>query len=174
MLAGAAAGSNWTCTASCNLQAIGDAVLPFERVRRRALHPNQSLEPLLRGDPVEAMEAAKQIISQKLLADPASLEAILVDRKSRKWSRIAAIYSLGFLGGPGSPAYPVRPQGVDRGQSARCAWQYRRDPGGARHRRDTESSPSLRKSCIYALEEIDDPRARAALKPVRPGAPDPA
>jgi HEAT repeat protein len=62
------------------------------------LESNQALEPLLRGAPVEAMEAAKQIIGEKLVVDPASLEAILSNRKSPKWSRIAAIYSLGFLG----------------------------------------------------------------------------
>jgi hypothetical protein len=51
----------------------------------------------MRGDPVEAMEVAKQIIGKKVAVDPGSLEAILPVRKSRKWSRIAAIYSLGFL-----------------------------------------------------------------------------
>ncbi|HJU18920.1 MAG TPA: hypothetical protein VJ770_20895 [Stellaceae bacterium] len=62
------------------------------------MEPSQSLEPLFHGDPVEAMEAAKRIIGGQLAVDTAGLTAILRDRKSRKWARIAAIYSLGFLG----------------------------------------------------------------------------
>jgi len=38
------------------------------------MEPLQSLEPLLRGDAVEAMEVAKQIIGHKLIVDPESLK----------------------------------------------------------------------------------------------------
>jgi HEAT repeat protein len=147
-----------------------------ENIRRRALHPNQSLEPLLRGDPVEAMEAAKQIIGQKLAVDPVALEAILSDSKSRKWSRIAAIYSLGFLGE--RSAVPALLQILsDHRESIGVRAHAAEALGNIGEARAVpalaeilkhESSPSLRKSCTYALEEIDDPQARTALQPVRP------
>jgi len=141
----------------------------------REMEPLQSLEPLLRGDAVEAMEVAKQIIGHKLIVDPESLKAILLDKRSRKWARIAAIYSLGFLG-----ERSAVPALLD-------TLSDRREPIGVRaHAAEAlgnindaeavpnlatvlkqETSPSLRQWCIYALEEIDTPGARAALRSAR-------
>jgi HEAT repeat protein len=141
----------------------------------RAVEPLQSLESLLRGDPVEAMEIAKQIIGHKLVVDPQSLEAILLDKKSRKWTRIAAIYSLGFLGE--RLAIPAllsilsdrrEPIGI-RAHAAEALGNIgdaEAVPNLARVLKQ-EASPSLRQWCIYALEEIDTPEARAALRSAR-------
>src|SRR5260370_26403010 len=53
------------------------------------------------------METAKQIIGHKLMVDPESLEPILLDKSSRRWARIAAIYSLGVLGERSAVAAPL-------------------------------------------------------------------
>src|SRR6266700_199726 len=141
----------------------------------RKVEPIQSLEPLLRGDPVEAMETAKQIIGHKLAVDPESLEAILLDKSSRKWVRIAAIYSLGFLGE--RSAVPAllsilsdrrEPIGV-RAHAAEALGNINDAaavPNLARVLNE-EASPSLRQWSIYALEEIDTPEARATLRSAR-------
>jgi HEAT repeat protein len=139
------------------------------------VEPIQSLEPLLRGDPVEAMETAKQIIGHKLLVDPQSLEAVLLDRSSRKWARIAAIYSLGFLGDRSVVPALLRivsdhrePIAI-RAHAAEALGNINDAaavPILARVLKQ-EASPSLRQWCIYALEEIDTPKARAALRSAR-------
>jgi HEAT repeat protein len=139
------------------------------------MEPSQSLEPLLRGDPVEAMEVAKQIIGGNLAVDLAGLEAILLDRKSRKWARIAAIYSLGFLG-QRSAVPALKSILSDRGEpvSVRAhaaealgnIGDVEAVPALAQVLMD-EVSPSLRRSSLYALEEIDHPEARAALDRMR-------
>jgi HEAT repeat protein len=136
------------------------------------LEPNQSLGPLLRGDPIEAMETAKQIIGHKLVVDPASLETIVLDKQSRKWARIAAIYSLGFLGersmvpallsvlSDRNERIPVRAHAAEALGNIGDAGAV---PALAQVLTE-EASPSLRQWCSYALEEIDDPDARTALK----------
>jgi len=139
------------------------------------VEPIQSLEPLVRGDPVEAMETAKQIIGHKLVVDPQSLEAILSDKKSRKWARIAAIYSLGFLGERSTVPALLRilsdrrkPIGI-RAHAAEALGNINDAeavPNLATVLKQ-ETSPSLRQWCIYALEEIDTPEARAALRSAR-------
>ncbi len=139
------------------------------------MEPIQSLEPLVRGDPVEAMEAAKQIIGGKFAADPASLEAILLDRKSRKWARIAAIYSLGFLG-ERSVVPPLTTILSDRGEPVSIRAHAAEALGNIGDAAavpalaqvlQEEVSPSLRRSSLYALEEIDHPEARAILDRMR-------
>lgn len=130
----------------------------------------------MRSDPVEAMEVAKQIIGKKVAVDPGSLEAILSDRKSLKWSRIAAIYSLGFLAE--DSAVPAllqilldhkEPIGV-RAHAAEALGNIgektRAVPALGEILR-CESSPSLQKSCTYALEEIGGAEARAVLQTAR-------
>jgi hypothetical protein len=58
MLAGAEAGSNWTCTASVNLQAIGDTVPPFERVSGNGVGTSE--EEACRNAKRAAMQAARR------------------------------------------------------------------------------------------------------------------
>jgi HEAT repeat protein len=135
----------------------------------------EPIELLLHGDPVEAMETAKQIIGGKLVVDSAGLAAILLDRKSRKWARIAAIYSLGFLGerstiptltsilSDRSEPISIRAHAAEALGNIGDAEAV---PALAQVLQD-EVSPSLRRSSIYALEEIDHPAARAALDRVR-------
>ena|ERR1700734_4086067 len=57
-----------------------------------------SLSPLMSGDPDAAMEVAKQIIGGQLPVDHRLLVKIATDEAKPKWTRIAAIYALGFLG----------------------------------------------------------------------------
>ena len=57
----------------------------------------KSLWPLFR-DPVEAMEFAKQIIAGKQDTDEQALLEIALLKTNPKWTRIAAIYALGFVG----------------------------------------------------------------------------
>jgi len=121
------------------------------------------------------METAKQIIGHKLPVDPQSLEAILLDRSSRKWARIAAIYSLGFLGERSAVPALLRilsdhrePIGI-RAHAAEALGNINDAaavPILARVLKQ-ETSPSLRQWCIYALEEIDTPKACAALRSAR-------
>jgi HEAT repeat protein len=121
------------------------------------------------------MEIAKQIIGHKLIVDPESLETILLDKKSRKWARIAAIYSLGFLGE--RSAVPAllsilsdrREPIAVRAHAAEALGNINDADAVVSLARvlERERSPSLRQWCIYALEEIDTPEARAALQSVR-------
>jgi HEAT repeat protein len=151
---------------------LGIAAAGAAELEERALETGRSLEPLLRGDPVEAMEAAKQIIGKRLAVDAASLEAILSDKKSRKWSRIAAIYSLGFLGersavpsllkilSDDKEPVAVRAHAAEALGNIGDTAAVPAVAGILRH----ETSPSLRKSCAYSLEEINTPEARVALQ----------
>lgn len=139
------------------------------------MEPVLGLEPLLRGDPVEAMETAKQIIGRELVVDPAALETILENKDSQKWARIASIYSLGLLGERSAVPALIRilsnshePIAV-RAHAAEALGNIgdpESVPALAEMLRD-ETSPSLRRSCAYALGEIDGSEARAALDAAR-------
>jgi FXSXX-COOH protein len=143
--------------------------------------PSQSPEPLLRGDPVEAMDTAKQIIGGELAVDSAGLAAILMDKKSPKWARIAAIYSLGFLAERSTvPALVSILSDHGEPVSIRAhAAEALGNVGDAEavpalaQVMQEEVSPSLRRSSLYALKEIDHPAARAALDRVRQQRPRP-
>lgn len=136
------------------------------------MQPTASLESLLAGDPVEAMETAKAIIGKHLAVDPGELEAIASNRKARKWSRLAAIYSLGFLA-EGSAVEPLLQILSDskepvalRAHAAEALGNIG-DPRAVPRLAEMlrcETSPSLHTSCRYALEEIGGPEARAALQ----------
>src|ERR1700730_6794873 len=54
--------------------------------------------PLLFSDDPGSMETAKKIIGGHLEAEPAELARIAQDKDVGKWPRIAAMYTLGFLG----------------------------------------------------------------------------
>lgn len=163
--------------ASCTARNLRSTLpLPLRRdLRDPDLQSTRPLERLMRGDPVEAMEVAKQIIGKKVAVDPGSLEAILSDRKSRRWSRIAAIYTLGFLAeGSAVPALlqilldHKEPIGV-RAHAAEALGnigETRAVPALGEILRG-KSSPSLQKSCTYALEEIGGADARAVLQTAR-------
>jgi len=51
---------------------------------------------IVTGNPVEIMEAAKEIIRSGKSIAPLLAE-IAANRKCRKWSRIAATYAFGFI-----------------------------------------------------------------------------
>ncbi len=58
----------------------------------------ESLYRLIEGDPATSMEVAKRIIGDDVRIDHNLLAQIATDKSIRKWSRIAAIYALGFVG----------------------------------------------------------------------------
>jgi hypothetical protein len=55
------------------------------------------LDAILIGDPVEAMEAAKRLVKQNDATDVTTLLTIATCKTMRLWSRIAAIWTLGFI-----------------------------------------------------------------------------
>jgi|ERR1700733_3860632 HEAT repeat protein len=61
-------------------------------------HIPASLSRMMGGDPIEAMEIAKQIVGGDIPVVPRVLGQIAANGLQPKWTRIAAIYSLGFLG----------------------------------------------------------------------------
>ena len=113
-------------------------------------------------DPVEAMETAKAIIGGQVHADSAELIAIAQDRSQPKWSRIAAIYTLGFTGARNGTA-PLRGILGDTQNDAELR-SYAAEALGNLHDRNATMllkdilghgpQPELRQSCEYALEEI--------------------
>ena len=69
------------------------AALPLS-VHKAMTSPD--VDAILRGDPTEAIEAAKRIIvNDSATAD--ALAGIAGDKDRNMWSRIAAIYALGFI-----------------------------------------------------------------------------
>jgi len=55
------------------------------------------LDIILMGEPVEAMEAAKRLIAKNDQAHVETLIPIVKNKRAPLWSRIAAIYTLGFI-----------------------------------------------------------------------------
>jgi HEAT repeat protein len=127
------------------------------------MDPVGALGPIIRGDPIEAMETAKQIIGHKLEVDPAILESISLDTLANKWSRISAIYVLGFLGDKSVVPSLVRVLSdpvelLEIRTHAAEALGNIGDPlaiPSLIRELDKSESPQLRKWCRYALKEID-------------------
>ena len=121
----------------------------------------KALWPLFR-DPTEAMEFSKRLIGGKEHADKQALLAIGLNKTNPKWTRIAAIYALGFVGTYNSAPRlrNILQDGDDdpdvRGHAAealanigdKMAIDLLRDVLG--HQPPAE----LRTSCEYALQEL--------------------
>ena len=126
--------------------------------------------PLFSDDP-ESMETAKQIIGGHLEVAPAELLKIAQDKNAGKWPRIAAMYTLGFLGDKTcSPAlrhilsdssndldirtYAAEALGnIGDQESATLLKKVLRDAPPA----------ALRESCEYALEELEATKASPSV-----------
>jgi len=127
------------------------------------MDPVGALEPIIRGDPIEAMETAKQIIGHKLEVDPTLLESISLDPLANEWSRISAIYALGFIGDKSIVPSLVRVlsdpnEFLEIRTHAAEALGNIGDPMAIPlliNILDKSESPQLRKWCKYALREID-------------------
>jgi hypothetical protein len=74
-----------------------DASLPM-RVSKAVT--SREIKDMRRGDAVDAIEAAKRIIGSGNRIVPAPLMEIALDRKLGEWSRIAAVYALGYARDP--------------------------------------------------------------------------
>jgi HEAT repeat protein len=125
-----------------------------------SMRTSKAFWPLFR-DPTEAMEFAKKLIGGKEHVDKQALLTIGLDKTNPKWTRIAAVYALGFVGGNLAPRVRgiLQDENDDpdiRGHAAealanlgdKAAIELLRDILG--HHPPTE----LRASCEYALQEL--------------------
>jgi len=120
---------------------------------------------LFNDDPIESMETAKKIIGGYMKVDSAELAEIAQDNNIKKWSRIAAIYALGFLGE--EKFAPILrniladvTNGVDIRSHAAEALGNIGDRDAAMLLKDIlghAANLALRESCQYALEELGKP-----------------
>jgi HEAT repeat protein len=124
------------------------------------------------GDATESMESAKKLIGSKVRVPPALLDQIASKKQYRRWSRIAAVYAIGFLNykvsvgvlvsilGDGSDDVQVRAHAAEAlgnigDESALPALRQcllQKEPR------------SIKRWSIYALSEIGTDRARKALE----------
>ncbi len=130
------------------------------------------LMSILTGDPLDAMEAAKKIVNGAIKVDPDLLLLIVDNHQYKTWSRIAAIYALGFLNHPSSARSLIgivgntkEPSQV-RSHAAESLGNMRAHsaiPTLARILSRRERA-SLKKWCVYALGEINTSKSNAVLK----------
>jgi hypothetical protein len=76
------------------------------------------IDTILTGDPVEAMEAAKRLISKNERRQIDRLMSIAAHRHNPLWSRIAAIYTLGFIDEAAVSLNTLRSLAYDRTEHA--------------------------------------------------------
>ena len=127
---------------------------------------------MLAGSPKGAMEAAKKIIAGKVRIDPALLAEIASSRCYKKWSRIAAIYVLGLLNDKRCVPELIRvlenrkedPSLRDHAAEALGNIRDRRAIIGLSKVLMSKENPRIKRSCIYALSEINATKARSILK----------
>ncbi|MHB8217050.1 MAG: HEAT repeat domain-containing protein [Candidatus Sulfotelmatobacter sp.] len=130
------------------------------------------LRQLLTGDSTQAMESAKKMISIGARVDPAFLAAIASNSLLRQWSRIAAIYVLGFqIGAPGSDVLISILKNREESTQIRAHaaealgnMQQNRACEGLRRILMSKESTALKKWSVYALSEIGSVRARSILR----------
>ena len=119
--------------------------------------------PLLFSDDPESMETAKKIIGGQMEAEPAELARIAQDEEVGKWPRIAAMYTLGFLGDRNfSPVLRriLADSNNDldvRSYAAEALGNIGDQDAAMLLKKVLRDAPpaALRKSCQYALEELD-------------------
>jgi HEAT repeat protein len=117
---------------------------------------------LLQGSPAVAMEVAKAIIGDKIKVDHNLLADIAADKSIPKWSRIAAIYALGFVAGDGFTVSLRKiladdtDDAIVRGHAAEALGNLQ-DRASISLLRDIlghKPPPELSESCSYALQEL--------------------
>ena len=118
---------------------------------------------LINSDPITSMEIAKQIISRKIFANPNDLIKIASNRDFNKWSRIAAIYTLGFSDDDKQIREVIRRiledvrDNIDIRAHAAEALGNMKDLSSVKSLRrifEKEKAAALRESCAYALAEL--------------------
>lgn len=119
--------------------------------------------PLLFSDDPGSMETAKKIIGGHLEAEPAELARIAQDKDVGKWPRIAAMYTLGFLGNREFSSvlrHILADSSNDldiRSYAAEALGNIGDQEAATLLKNVLRDAPpaALRESCQYALEELD-------------------
>ncbi len=131
---------------------------------------------MLTGDRERAVEAAKQLIAVPSEIDPEFLTRIVRDPEYKLWSKVMALYVLGFL--PPLEAdghYQVlRETLADRGMNVQLRSHAAEALGNLQDKESTAvlrerlldeyELKSVRKWCIYALGEVGSAEAMDTLK----------
>ena len=127
---------------------------------------------MLTGDPVEAMESAKEVIGLGTRVNPMLLKDIASNKIYKKWSRIAAVYALGFLAHKASTSALIRIL-QDQRENTQLRGHAAEALGNMREPRAVlalgkvlwaDDHTSVKKWCVYALSEIGSDRAGSLLK----------
>ena len=127
---------------------------------------------MLVGDPLEAMEAAKKAILLFENSNPVLLAEIAANKKYKKWSRIGAVYALGFLASKGGSRTLLSILS-DRLEPPHLRSHAAEALGNLKEQRAVrqltkiladKEPPSLKRWCVYALSEIGGKRANLVLK----------
>jgi HEAT repeat protein len=130
------------------------------------------MDLVLSGDPVESIEAAKRIVEQENV-DPSSLARIAADRNANKWSRIAAIYALGFIDDESKSAPALLRILADRDDDESCRSHAAEALG---HMAEPKTIPAMerllladdsqevKRWCVYALGELGGQEALKTLQ----------
>jgi hypothetical protein len=144
----------------------------WDLMKTAKLNTDRTLLRMLTGDPTEAMESAKKLIGSKVPPEPALLEQIASERRYKRWSRIAAVYTLGFLSSKPSvdTLMSILRDGSDdprvRAHAAEALGNIRdkRAIAALREALLGNEAASIKRWCIYALSEIGAERARPILE----------
>lgn len=138
------------------------------------LRGEKLLLQLLTGDPIEAMEAAKNIIGLRGVVAPELLLEIARNRVYKRWSRTGAVYALGFI--RYKPSVTVLAdilENPDEVLDLRCHaaeslgnLQYSQSISSLERILKSDEPKSLKRWCIYALSQIPSRHAAAVLKEI--------
>jgi hypothetical protein len=127
---------------------------------------------MLTGDPMLAMESAKEVIGSPTAVEPSLLGEIASNKLYKKWSRIAAVYALGFLEHKGSATTLIRIL-KNPHEDPNLRGHVAEALGNMRERKATvelgkilfgRGQLPLKKWCIYALAEIGGNQAGSILR----------
>jgi HEAT repeat protein len=146
-----------------------------EIMKTSSLYQTRLLMLLLTGDPIEAMEAAKKIIGRSATVAPVLLLEVAQNKKYKMWSRIGAVYALGFLGLKLSVPRLIRIL-EESGEPLTLRCHAAEALGNVQDPRAVatlerilmqKEPPSLKKWCIYALAQIGTSRAKMILTRIK-------
>lgn len=128
---------------------------------------------ILSGDPAEAIEAAKRVIAKPDRIDAKALAEIAAKPTNKRWSRIAAIYALGFIDVKSQFAPALIEIVLNRTDDEQCRAHAAEALGDMHHPNIvptlagvlmSEDTAEVKRWCIYSLSETGDREALAALE----------
>lgn len=135
-----------------------------------------SMMEMLTGDRQRTVEAAKQLIAASSEVDPEFLTRIVRDPEYRLWSKIQALYVLGFMPLAEADGHRevVRKAFTDREGNVQLRTHAAEALGNLRDRDsasvlgerllDDGENRSVRRWCIYALAEVGSAEALGILE----------